>query len=407
MKSHCRWYGDSRMTRIALMPSSYLPSLGGVEELTRNLAVALSASGHQVEVWTPTADATSSPETETLDSIVVRRFPMPLPARSLRALANLPAGALRAGLHIRKALKDFAPDVIDVICFGPNGVYGTLAAVLTGVPLVVSLQGETQMDDHDIFDKSAFMRYSLRRSFGSASAVTACSRCTLDDAVARFGLTPGLGEVVYNGVDTSLVPQAAGAGRAIAALETALGSRPYVAAVGRVVEKKGFDLLARAFAEIADEFDDTDLVIGGEGRAIGELKDLVASLGLSGRVHLPGRLTREEVASLLTGSQVFVVPSRYEPFGIVVLEGWRAGVPVLATSRGGPAELISTGYDGVLADPFDTAAMAQSLRSLLRDPDRSRSIAEAGKRRVKDFDWALVEKHYAQIYDRVAKQKAP
>ena len=69
----------------------------------------------------------------------------------------------------------------------------------------------------------------------------------------------------------------------------------------------------------------------------------------------------------MAGARVFVMPSRLEPFGIVVLEGWRAGTAVVATNRGGPPEFVRDGEDGLLVDPFDTAAVAEVLGRLLSD----------------------------------------
>jgi phosphatidylinositol alpha-mannosyltransferase/D-inositol-3-phosphate glycosyltransferase len=189
------------MTRIALIPSSYPPALGGVEELTRHLALAQVAAGHVVEVWTTTQDDTGPPVTEEVDGITVRRFPFPLPAANARALLRFPFGAAKTIGLLRRAVRSFEPDLLHVQCFGPNGVYATALARLTGVPLVVTLQGETVMDDADIFETSASLRTGLRWAMRTASVVTGCSAYTLADAEKRFGLPIGRGVAVPNGVD--------------------------------------------------------------------------------------------------------------------------------------------------------------------------------------------------------------
>jgi phosphatidylinositol alpha-mannosyltransferase/D-inositol-3-phosphate glycosyltransferase len=385
------------MSRVALLPSSYPPSLGGVEELTRHLALALADAGDQVEVWTGQPDDGVPETVEVLDGLVVRRLPMPLPATNWPALRRTAFTGTRTLRSLRSAVAAFRPDVLHVQCFGPNGAYATALARVTGLPLVVTLQGETLMDDVDIFDTSRVLRAALRRGLRSAEAVTGCSAFTLADAEERFGLEPRRGQVIPNGVDLApdrLVdppPRPSEVGT----------DRPYILALGRVVEKKGFDLLLSAFAAIDEDRRTADVVIAGVGPALDGLRRLADDLGISAQVHFAGRLDRDRVAAAMAGATLFVVPSRLEPFGIVILEGWRSGTAVVATSRGGPSEFVRDGEDGVLVDPFDADRFAAALDGLLSDPDRREAIAEAGRARVQDFGWPSIAEAYRGVYAAV------
>ena len=78
-------------------------------------------------------------------------------------------------------------------------------------------------------------------------------------------------------------------------------------------------------------------------------------------MHFVGRLDRQAVAEAMAGATLFVMPSRLEPFGIVILEAWRAGVAVVATNHGGAPEFVRDGQDGVLVDPFDTGGFRRRL----------------------------------------------
>jgi glycogen(starch) synthase len=287
----------------------------------------------------------------------------------------------------------FRPEVLHVQCFGPNGAYATVLSRLSGLPLVITLQGETLMDDADIFETSRVLRSALRFGMRGASVVTACSMFTLADAEQRFGLAPGRGTVIPNGVALD-DEWGLGAGTAPAGLPV----RPYILALGRVVEKKGFDLLLEAFAVMDPGRRSADLVIAGAGPALESLRARAAALGVAGQVHFPGRLSRDEVTGAMAGATLFVMPSRLEPFGIVVLEAWKAGTAVVATVRGGPPEFVHGGRDGVLVDPFDTAAFAAALELLLDDPARRRAIALAGHQRVREFGWPTIAERYRQLY---------
>jgi phosphatidylinositol alpha-mannosyltransferase/D-inositol-3-phosphate glycosyltransferase len=387
------------VTRVALLPSAYPPSVGGVEELTRHLALALVAAGDEVEVWTGNPDDHDPETVEVRDGLVVRRFPMPLPAANWAALSHTASTGPRTMRALRRAAGSFRPDVLHVQCFGPNGTYATGLARITGVPLVVTLQGETQMDDGDLFDVSQVMRASLRAGLRRAAAVTACSAFALDDAITRFGLPPGSGVVIPNGV--SLDGPGHSASGPVAGPLASLGDRPYVLALGRVVDKKGFDLLLAGYAAMDPADRIADLVIGGTGPALERLESQAEESGIGDRVHFVGRLTREQVEAAMAGAEIFVMPSRLEPFGIVVLEGWRAGTAVVATTRGGPPEFVRDGIDGVLVDPVDQVAVADVLGRLLSDADLRRSIAIAGRARVAEFAWPVVADCYRTLYASV------
>jgi glycogen(starch) synthase len=394
------------MTRIALLPSSYPPSLGGVEELTRHLALSLVAAGDQVEVWTGLPDDSSPESVEVLDGLVVRRLPMPLPATNLASIRRTLVTGPRTLVALRRAADAFRPDVLHVQCFGPNGAYATALARIVRRPLVVTLQGETMMDDADIFEESRVLRAALRSGIRHAAAVTACSAFTLADAEARFGLTPGRGQVVFNGVSlggASGVGVPGGPDRATAPLTAVAGDppRPYVFALGRVVDKKGFDLLLAAYAGMDPVRRTSDLVIAGSGAALEGLERKASELGLADRVHFVGRLSREEVAGAMAGADLFVMPSRLEPFGIVVLEAWRAGVAVMATTRGGAPEFVEDGETGVLVDPFDTPGFTAALETVLADGGSRAAMAAAGHARVRAFDWPRIADQYRTIYDSV------
>ena len=381
--------GLTPVTRVALLPSAYPPSLGGVEELSRHLALTLREAGDEVEVWTSHLDSSERTEATSQDGIVVRRFPMPLPGVRPGSWAPVASDGRQTLVDLRAAAEAFRPDVLHVQCFGPNGVYATALSRWRRIPLVVSLQGETVMDDADIFERSHTLRAALRAGLRQASAVTGCSGFTLADA-ARFGLPEGAGEVVFNGVSLD---------QPVPAYPAA--DQRYVLAIGRVVEKKGFDLLIRGFARIAHRYPDVELRIGGSGPALGDLAALATATGLGARVRVLGRQDRAEVAGLMAGADCVAMTSRLEPFGIVVLEAWRAGAPVLCTSFGGPPEFVDDGATGLLVDPFDTDAVAAGLGRLLGDATLRRSIGAAGAAEVQRFGWPEITERYRRIYESV------
>lgn len=371
---------------VALVTSSFLPRVGGVEEHVRHLAIELRDRGYRVSVWT----VDQGGEPASIDGITIRYLPTPMPARSAAAATGFLRRAPLAAAAWWRAWRADRPDVLHVQCFGPNGPWASVLARLTRTPLILGAHGETFMDEHRVFDTSALQRRALTSALRHADAVTACSRYAAAD-LARFGFRPERADVVLNGVD------AAEPG----------GPRPdwlpdrYVLGVGRLVRVKGFDLLLRAFAA-AQTDPAVALVIGGDGPERSLLAALADELGIEDRVVLPGRLDRGAVVTAMAGAEVLVVPSRVEAFGITVLEGLRAGVPVIATTRGGTDEIVRDGVDGLIVDPADSPALAAALERLLGDAALRAAIGKAGLDTAADFSWRAVADRVEHVYDRVA-----
>lgn len=368
------------VTRVALVASSFAPYVGGVEEHVRHVAAGLRARGHDVVVWVVDRGDAGAPD--VVDGVRVRRLPTPMPARSPGSVARFALRAPGAWRAWQRALREDRPDVLNVQCFGPNGAWATALATLSRRRLVVSSHGETYSDADDVFAHSALLRRSLVAALRRADAVTGCSDHVVRDLEARFALAPGRAVVVPNGVDP-----------AEPAAEVALPAR-YLLAVGRVVRTKGFDLLLEAFAAAA--LPDVALVIGGDGPEREALAARARELGVP--VHLPGRLDRGQVVAAMAGALAVVVPSRVEAFGIVVLEGWRSGAPIVVTSHGGPADLVTDGVDGLVVDPQDTAALARALRLVVTDADAARRMGAAGLAAVAAFTWDRVVDDYEAVY---------
>lgn len=376
-----------------MLPSAYAPAVGGVEVLTARLAHQLLRRGHEVEVWTGRSEGDALSETELIDGIRVRRFTFTMPRAAPSSVVRFPTAALATVRRMRSAAAEFRPNILHVQCFSGNGVYATFLSRLTGTPLIVTLQGETVMDDHDIYQHSATLRLMLRLGLRRAASVTACSAFTLRDAVTRFGLDAAKSEVIFNGVD-------------LEEIDSAEGEVPfdrYVLGLGRIVPKKGFDLLLEAFAGVSDLHPDVGLVIAGEGTERDRLQSRALELGLAERVLLPGRLNRHDVVSVMRGAEVFVMPSRVEPFGIVALEAWRAGVPIIVSSRGGAREFVEDGVSGLVVDPLDPTSLQAAIDSLLASKMLSSGLAAAGCTEVRRFEWARISDQYDALYRSVVE----
>ncbi|MBD9638705.1 NAD(P)(+) transhydrogenase (Re/Si-specific) subunit beta [Ensifer sp. ENS07] len=168
-------------------------------------------------------------------------------------------------------------------------------------------------------------------------------------------------------------------------------------AVGRLTRQKGFDLLLEAFARIADTHPDWKLVIWGEGEGRTELEAQRDALGLRDRVEMPG-LTAKPGLWLET-ADAFVLSSRYEGWGIVLLEAMAAGLPVVSFACDwGPTDMIADGEDGILVPNGDIAALADALSNLMADEALRARLAANAEANVRRYDAA----HILSQWDAVA-----
>lgn len=373
--------------RVALVASSYHPHIGGVEEHVRHVSSHLRERGHAVEIWT--VDRGEHLGRQEVDGLTVRYLPAPMPAANPRSMVHFLRDVRAAWPLWMDAVRDFHPDVLHVQCFGPNGAYASALAHRTSLPLLISSHGETFMDEHNVFGSSRLMRASLKHAINQARGLTGCSQFVLDDLSSRFGATGGV--VVPNGVDPDPPHDSSPPLRLPGC---------YIFSVGRLVEVKGFDLLIRAFAE-ADLEEGVHLVIGGEGAERDSLVKLSQKLNIADRFTLTGRLSPAQVHDAMSRALMVVVPSRIEAFGIVVLEAWRSGSPLIATNQGGPATIVRHGKNGLLVDPRNTAHFAVTLRELVRRERIRKLLAEEGRNAMKAYSWQNTAAQYSALYEEV------
>jgi glycosyltransferase involved in cell wall biosynthesis len=172
---------------------------------------------------------------------------------------------------------------------------------------------------------------------------------------------------------------------------------------GRYVEKKGFDLLLKAFRGVLDAGLDAVLLIGGKGPELHKLNALCEKLGLTGKVNLGVWL--DDVTSFLDQSDLFVLPSRDEPFGIVMLEAMARGVPIVTTRTQGPSQVLSenTAY---FAEPDSVESLTCAVLDAATHSEKSNRKAEAALElyRTTYYEDAVIPR-IEELYKKMLQRK--
>lgn len=383
---------------IALFASSFYPSIGGVEELCRQLAHEYRARGMGVIVivnrW-----PRNMADYQEYEGIPVYRLPLRMPDGNWRVKLNYYLTTALVRREIKAILARHKVDLLHVQCVSCNALYAMAVKRATGLPLVVTLQGELTMDASQLYQRSAVARAMMRQALQTADSVTACSRQTLDEAREFFGREfPGSSSVIYNGVRLS----------DFSAEAPFQHSKPYILAIGRHVPQKGFDQLIRALALLRQQGRlHHDLLLAGDGSHHDELKRLAADLRLESAIVFLGRVDRPRTVALFKGCSFFVLPSRHEPLGIVNLEAMAAGKAIVATRVGGVPELITHDENGLLVENNDVQGLGHAIDEIMHNTRLRENLAQNNSRYAANFDWPVIADRYISLYSRLVAKPAP
>ncbi len=245
------------------------------------------------------------------------------------------------------------------------------------------LSGDTPyiLTRHVLFSLTKLYRISL----GNVSRVIAVSEAVAEGLRHQNIFDPNKVVTIHNGIDTQrFAPKRPGADRA-----RDVGSgKPYVVGmVGHIAPIKGQEDLVRAAAIILSQRNDVEFVLVGEDKSPGygnraAVEDLIEQLDLAAKVRLVG--WQEDVSGLLNMFDLFVSPSRSEPFGLVILEAMASGVPIVATKSEGAMEILEDGLTGMLVPIADSIRLAETIMSLLDAPAERERLSSGAQKVVEE-----------------------
>jgi glycosyltransferase involved in cell wall biosynthesis len=355
--------------------------------------------------------------------------------RLLRAVAAAPPADLRITLFVNRRFVEAHPDLLAAFPSVVAPVSGTnkplrvaaetswlgremvrrgvdmahhvggIAPAWRPVPTIVTVHDlqPFAFPEHFSVAKRTFTRVVVPPSLRSAARLTSLSGFTRDDVVRRLGIDPDKVRVIPPGFDPP-GPGASAERRREVRQRLGLGERPFFLYPTITYPHKNHVLAVRAFAALAPRDPEPLLLFsGGEGGADEVVEAAIRASGAGARIRRLGRVAEEDLDALYREAVAMVFPSRYEGFGMPVLEAMSRRCPVVAANATALPEVVAGA--GLLLDPTDPVPWTAAMAQLLDDRGAARQLAEAGEARARTFDWNRAASQLADVYRELPARK--
>lgn len=388
-----------------LMIATSFPKYAG--EMTapfiEEIAAAVVARGHRVHLVLP--DHPELKRGNEVRGIQIHRYHYaPHPTLSVwgyaaalqndvimrkRATLVAPIALGSAWLKIEQLLKRESFDLIHAHWVIPNGFPAWLAASRHHLPLVISTHGS----DISVAERSTITAMIARMTMRYAQAITAPSQ-DLTTRAAALGAIPERLHVLPYCVDPVQFQPDHAAGVAFRIQHGVDADTPLLFSVGRMVEKKGFIYLIRAFVKVLNQHPNAKLMLGGYGEGQAILESEAHRLGIAHAVMFPGAIGHDVINAALNAATIFVLPSVRDQRGNVdglpntLLEAMGAGRPIVASRIAGVPAVIEHEQHGLLVPPTDVSSLADAINRLLDQPDYAMRLGMNARARVEhELTW--------------------
>ena len=381
-----------RRVRVLMLSWEYPPLVvGGIAVHVEGLAEAMSRAGHEVVVCS--LQHHRAEDDAMVEGVRVLRADIGLPWLPDDDLVARASSANHHVVQLAAKLGDWRPDVVHAHDWLVAWAGDTLKT-LFGVPMVATIHA-TERGRHgghlppglpgEINSVEWWLAYQARE-------IIACSRFMVREVVQGFELPPEKVHLVPNGVDV----QRWAAGREPGDEDD---PEPLVVAWGRIQYEKGFQVLARAIGELRLRVPGIRCVIAGRGTYLPELQTQIDMEGVSDLVQLAGFVSDTDLKALLRCAACVVIPSLYEPFGIVALEGMAAGAPTIVARTGGLAEIVDASGAGVLFEPGNHHELADRIADVVADPAAAALLRDnAAELLERTYTWDAIATATIAVY---------
>ncbi len=368
--------------KILTLCYEYPPLGGGAGRAAKSVAEGLAARGHEVRFQT--GGMPHLPKFERIGGVEVHRTKSFRKREEACSVFEMGLFVLTNFLPTLRHLRMWKPDIIHAHLAVPTGALAFAASRISGVPYVITAHlGDVpgavpEQTDHLFRRLGPFIR-PIWKHAARISAVSEFVRQLAERAYGREIVT------IFNPVDLQNIPLA----------PIRVHQPPHLIAVGRFNPQKNFVFLIETLATLAEL--DWRLTIAGDGADMEAVSAAVARHGLEKRVSLPGWRDAAEIEKLLSGADIFLMPSTVEGLPVAAIEALKHGLALIGSDIGGLHDVIDEGVNGLLFPVGDAACFATSVRTLLGDPANVLRMKNASCDKVWQFDRQKIAAQYEQL----------
>lgn len=357
---------------VLLVIDQFGKTLGGGERALLQLASLLPSCGFQASILTFFVH----PESPALEMATAPIYRLPMQCA-------YDFQALRCAFELCRFIKQHEVRIVQTSFESSDLWAGLVTWLFSDAKLVWSRR------DMGIL-RSAKHKIAYRLMSRAPHAVFAVSERVREHCIREDHIRSTRAYTIHNGLNVDGFTRA----------WSALPREPVVTSVGNIRYVKGHDVFVRAAAIVARRYPEVRFSVAGEilePEYFEELRRLVETLELTHRFRFDGGVTN--LPEFLAGADVFVLPSRSEGFSNAILEAMASSLPVIATSVGGNPEAVTNGVTGITVPPEDPVALAEAITELLADPERARTMGQAGRGlAVREFSIESAVGRVAEVY---------
>ena len=391
--------------RIALLAWESLHSIavGGVAAHTSELAETMASKGHQVHLFTRRMQGQTAHE--LINGVHYHRCSYPYYSNFVDDVNSMCRAFVDKFFEIEDFVGKF--DIVhshDWLC--SNAMIWIKQG--RGHKTVQTIHSTEYARCGNAFYNGQSCRIREQERAGTfwADRVIAVSEATKKEVMWMYEVPDSKAVAIDNGVnwhrfDINVDPGQVKSQYGIAPLE------PTVLFCGRLAWQKGPDILIESIPGVLSSHHDARFIIAGDGDMMGGLKNRVNQLRIGHAVRFLGYKNGDELIKLFKSCDVVCVPSRNEPFGIVVLEAWAAHKPVVVTENGGPGEFISHGQNGLKIYPRPDSVI-WGINKIFSNFDGARQMGDNGRKCLEErFDWNIIADKTIEVYYDISPHLKP
>ncbi|MBS7639806.1 MAG: glycosyltransferase family 4 protein [Candidatus Bathyarchaeia archaeon] len=386
---------------ICMITWEYPPRIvGGIARHCSGLAGALAKLGHSVHIVT--LDFPGAPSYEEIEGVRIYRTPIEL------GHPNFIVWTLIFNHFIEKRVAMLSRDVKFDILHAHDWLVAPASIAskhYLRLPLVSTIHSTEVGRSHGLHNPDSYLidgvewwlTYESKRIIVTSNAM----KREVED---HFHLPSEKIDIIPNAIDASKynIPVDRGNVKRRFGIDP---SERIVLFVGRLVPQKGVEYLIMAAPKIVERHPEARIVIVGDGWSKDYLLSLAASTGCQHKITFLGFISDQDLIEIMLSSDVLVVPSIYEPFGIVALEGMAAGIPIVASNTGGLAEIIEHDRTGFLAYKENPDSIAWGVNRILSDPGYASWLVQNAKRKIREvYSWDAVARRTIETYERALRE---